>query len=212
MKVFLQKYENIKYLIVFLIVYMTGFLFLENRFSTKTVMTTSFIDQYIPFNEYFVIPYLLWFVFIALGFAYFIFIDQEGFKRTAFYLFTGMIICLVIYAIFPNGQDLRVALNNENIFQMLVSFIYSIDSPTNVCPSIHVYNSIMMSISLLKSETIKTHKILSGSIIGLTFLICLSTVMIKQHAFADVIAAIILVLVIYSIGKYRYKYKKSINI
>ena len=212
MKAFLEKYQSLKYLIYFFIAYMIGFMILENQDFSHMIITDTWIDQYIPFNEYFVIPYLLWFVFIALGFAYFIFIDQEGFKRTAFYLFTGMIICLVIYAIFPNGQDLRVTLNNENIFQMLVSFIYSIDSPTNVCPSIHVYNSIMMSISLLKSETIKIHKILSGSIIGLTFLICLSTVMIKQHAFVDVIAAIVLVLVIYIIGKYMYKYKKSINI
>lgn len=206
MKAFLKKYKNIKYLLIFLLIYMIGFLLLEKRMSTRTIMTSSLIDQYIPFNEYFVIPYLLWFAFIAFGFAYFIFIDQEGFQRTAFYLFTGMMISLLIYLIFPNGQDLRVELNNENVFQILVGFIYSIDSPTNVCPSIHVYNSLMMSISLMKSQKMKEHHMLCIFIIVLTFFICASTVLIKQHAFVDMIAAIVLALIIYGIGKKKWSY------
>ncbi|WP_044600414.1 hypothetical protein [Candidatus Stoquefichus massiliensis] len=206
MKAFLKKYKNIKYLLIFLLIYMIGFLLLEKRMSTRTIMTSSLIDQYIPFNEYFVIPYLLWFAFIAFGFVYFIFIDQEGFQRTAFYLFTGMMISLLIYLIFPNGQDLRVELNNENVFQILVGFIYSIDSPTNVCPSIHVYNSLMMSISLMKSQKMKEHHMLCIFIIVLTFFICASTVLIKQHAFVDMIAAIVLALIIYGIGKKKWSY------
>lgn len=206
MKAFLQKYKNIQYLMIFLVIYMIGFLLLEKHVSTRTIMTSSFIDHYIPFNEYFVIAYLLWFAFIALGFAYFIFIDQEGFQRTAFYLFTGMMISLLIYAIFPNGQDLRVELNNENVFQILVSFIYSIDSPTNVCPSIHVYNSLMMSISLLKSQRLKEHHIICIFIVVLALVICASTVLIKQHAFIDIVAAIILAIIIYEIGKKKFCY------
>ena len=107
--------------------------------------------------EYFVIPYVLWFVFMVLGFAYFVFIDQSGVKRTYFYLFLGMSSSLLIYALIPTGQNLRVQLYNDNIFQCLVSFIYSVDSSTNVCPSIHVYNSVMMCVSLLKSHRIKQH-------------------------------------------------------
>ena len=92
-------------------------------------------------------------------------------------------------------------LNNTNIFQTLVSFIYTIDSPTNVCPSIHVYNSIMMMISLFKSECMKNHKLLSVINIIIAVLICLSTMFIKQHAFVDVVLAIVLCIVIYNIGK-----------
>lgn len=206
MKVFLKKYTGIKYVLVFLIVYMIGFMSLERWSLPRTIITDSWIDQYIPFNEYFVVPYLLWFVFIALGFAYFLFLDQNGFKRTCFYLFVGMSISLLIYFILPNGQNLRVDILHENIFQDIVAFIYTIDSSTNVCPSIHVYNSLMMMISLLKSDKIKIHKILSIGIIGLSFLICLSTVMIKQHAFIDVIVAIILVIIVHDIGKRKYGY------
>lgn len=206
MKAFFKKYKNIKYLIIFFVIYMLGFLLLEKRISKNTIMTSTLIDQYIPFNEYFVIAYLLWFVFMALGFAYFVFIDQEGFKRTGFYLFTGMMISLLIYMIFPNGQDLRVELNNENVFQILVSFIYSIDSPTNVCPSIHVYNSIMMTVSLMKSENLINYKILLFFVVVLAGLICISTVLIKQHTFIDIIAAIMLAGIIYLFGNKQFKY------
>ena len=75
---------------------MIGFMLLENHHSSRMIITDSWIDSYIPFNEYFVIPYILWFVFMVLGFAYFVFIDQVGIKRTYFYLFLGMSLSLLI--------------------------------------------------------------------------------------------------------------------
>ena len=185
---------------------MIGFMLLENHHSSRIIITDSWIDSYIPFNEYFVIPYILWFVFMVLGFAYFVFIDQVGIKRTYFYLFLGMSLSLLIYALIPTGQNLRVQLYNENIFQCLVSFIYFVDSSTNVCPSIHVYNSVMMCVSLLKSQRIKQYSWLCVAIVILTVLICLSTVMIKQHAFMDIVWALILAMVIYYIGKRKYAF------
>ena len=206
MKAFLEKYQSLKYLIYFFIVYMIGFMILENQDFSHMIITDTWIDQYIPFNEYFVIPYVLWFVFMVLGFAYFVFIDQSGVKRTYFYLFLGMSSSLLIYALIPTGQNLRVQLYNDNIFQCLVSFIYSVDSSTNVCPSIHVYNSVMMCVSLLKSRKIKQHTWLCFLIIVLAILICMSTVMIKQHAFMDIVWALVLAIVIYSIGKWKFDY------
>ena len=206
MKAFLEKYQSLKYLIYFFIAYMIGFMILENQDFSHMIITDTWIDQYIPFNEYFVIPYVLWFVFMVLGFAYFVFIDQSGVKRTYFYLFLGMSLSLLIYALIPTGQNLRVQLYNDNIFQCLVSFIYSVDSSTNVCPSIHVYNSVMMCVSLLKSRKIKQHTWLCFLIIVLAILICMSTVMIKQHAFVDIVWALVLAIVIYSIGKWKFDY------
>lgn len=206
MKAFLEKYQSLKYLIYFFIAYMIGFMILENQDFSHMIITDTWIDQYIPFNEYFVIPYVLWFIFMVLGFAYFVFIDQSGIKRTYFYLFLGMSSSLLIYALIPTGQNLRVQLYNDNIFQCLVSFIYSVDSSTNVCPSIHVYNSVMMCVSLLKSRKIKQHTWLCFLIIVLAILICMSTVMIKQHAFMDIVWALVLAIVIYSIGKWKFDY------
>ena len=43
-------------------------------------------------------------------------------------------------------------------------------------------------------------------IIALAILICMSTVMIKQHAFMDIVWALVLAIVIYSIGKWKFDY------
>ena len=95
---------------------------------------------------------------------------------------------------------------NENIFQEAVGFLYSIDTSTNVFPSIHVYNSVMMCVALLKSEGIKKHKILCAFIVVLSISICLSTVFIKQHAFIDIPGALVLCLAVYYFGKYKFNY------
>ncbi len=210
MKAFFQKYSFVRYLIYLFAIYLIGFFVLEQRSAaTSFIDTSTWIDQYIPFNEYFVIPYILWFGFIALGFLYFIFIDRAGFQRTCFYLFVGMYTCLLIYFLFPNGQNLRVEIAHENIFQDLVGLIYTVDTSTNVFPSIHVYNSLMMSVTLFESERVRKHPLLIAGIVVLSISICLSTVMIKQHAFIDIIAAIVLSIIVFYAYRVMKKYKKE---
>ena len=49
---------------------------------------------------------------------------------------------LILYVLFPNRQDLRVPVfSRDNLFTRLVAIIYSQDTNTNVCPSIHVIGS-----------------------------------------------------------------------
>ena len=206
MKDFLNKYRDWIICIGFMIIYLSSFCLLEAWGSRNYIVTDMWIDQYIPFNEYFVIPYMLWFVFILSGFLYFLLIDKEGFNRTAFYLFVGMITCIILFYILPTEQCLREEIKNENIFQSMVGFIYSVDTSTNVCPSIHVYNSIMMTISLLKSKRIKENKLLCVLIGVLALSICMSTVLLKQHAFIDGVFAILLCVIIYIIGKKKFGY------
>ena len=74
------------------------------------------------------IAIFLWFAYIAVTFAYFFFADKQDFLRLCIFLFTGMTICLIIYYIWPNGQNLRpdlAALGRENIFTRIVEKLYS---------------------------------------------------------------------------------------
>lgn len=206
MKVFLEKSKQLKLLLILFVIYVLGFVLLEQIDSSRVIYTQTWIDQYIPFNEYFIIPYVLWYIFIVVGFLYFLLKDEKGFYRTCFYLFAGMYICLILYFIFPSAQGLRVHLTCENLFEKIISFLYTIDTPTNVCPSIHVYNSIMMYVSLLKNEGFKEHRFFSVGVGILVVFICMSTVMIKQHAFIDIVAALILGAIIYAIGKWKWNY------
>lgn len=198
--------KNLKIALILFCIYLIGFILLEQINQSPIIDTKTWLDSYIPFNEYFVLFYISWYVYMFLGFIYFIFIDKNNFQRTCFYLFTGMFISLIIYFICPNGQSLRVNVYNDNLFQLMIHLIYSIDTPTNVCPSLHVYNSIMMYVSLYKSEIFKSHKILNVILFVLVIFICLSTLFIKQHAVIDVIGGIILCIIIYMIGKYKFQY------
>ena len=81
----------------------------------------------------------------------------------------------------------------------MTRFIYSVDPGTNVCPSIHCYNSIGLSIAIIKSKRLgKSKLIVIGSIV-LSTLICMSTVFVKQHSIIDVYFAIGLAVIMYLI-------------
>ena len=104
-KSFLKKYRHAWVLSYFLI-YMPWFVYLEKRTDVRHYMIHSPIDNHIPFIEYFIIPYLLWFIFIAVTVAYFLIKDKWGFYRLCAFLFSGMTIFLIICTVFPNALNL----------------------------------------------------------------------------------------------------------
>ena len=60
-----------------------------------------------------------------------------------YFSFIGMTISMMICTFYPNGTDLRVEVDpNKNVFCYLVQMIHNSDTPANVFPSIHVYNSV----------------------------------------------------------------------
>ena len=85
----------------------------------------------------------------------------------------------------------------RSIFVDLVRYIYRTDTPTNVLPSIHVFNSIGVCIAIWHSSALKKHRWIQYGSYVLALLIILSTVFLKQHSVTDVIAAFVLACVIY---------------
>ena len=195
----LKKYDHaLVFLYVF--IYMPWFLYLEQHVTRNYYLIHSPLDDYIPFVEYFIIPYLLWFAFIVVGAFYLFFHDKKEFLKMAAFLILGMSTALLICTVFPNGLNLRPAeFPRDNIFTDLVRFIYATDTPTNVLPSIHVYNSIGMCIGLNRTESLKDRKWIRFGVHLLTVLIILSTMFLKQHSVTDVIAGITLAAVLYRV-------------
>lgn len=185
---------------VYIIPYLIWFVWLEKRLVAPTqihIMECG-LDHRIPFCEYFIIPYILWFAYIGVTWLYLCFFDKRGFYQFIISLYSGMTLFLIISTVFPNGLDLRVDFDaNKNIFTKLTAFIQVADTPTNVFPSIHVYNSIGACVALWKNEAVKKRPILKSFIMLLTVSICLSTVFLKQHSVIDVIGAFILYAVFY---------------
>lgn len=71
----------------------------------------------------------------------------------------------------------------------MVAFLYETDTPTNVFPSIHVFNTAVVCASVLKSAKKKRAKALN---LLLSAAIVLSTVFLKQHSILDVAAGLLM--------------------
>ena len=193
----IRKYKH-AWVFLYILVYMPWFLYLERHVTTHYYVIQTKLDEYIPFIEYFIVPYLLWFVFIAAAFLYFFFTDVPGFYRLARFMFAGMTIFLIISTIFPNGQDLRpVVFERDNIFVDMVRMLYRADTCTNVFPSLHVFNTLCVCVAIWKNEDLKKHRFLSLGAYVLAGLIILATVFLKQHSVIDVLGACFMAYVLY---------------
>lgn len=180
----------------FCIFYLSGFSWLENRHVSGIHITACALDYKIPFLEIFIIPYLLWFVYIAATVIYFLFHEDENFDALAGTLALGMTLFLVVSAIYPNGLNLRpVTFERDNIFIRLVQFVYKNDTPTNVLPSIHVYNSLAAYMAIKRSKLVRKQKGWAWGAGILTVLIILATVFLKQHSMFDGVCALALYVV-----------------
>lgn len=220
MKHLLYKYRH-AYVFLYFLIYIPWFTWLEKNvtFPPKYIIDIS-LDYKIPFCEYFIIPYMLWFFFIATGVCYFFFQNREEFYRLICLLFIGMTFFLIISTLFPNGQQLRpTTFEHNNFYTQLVQRLYKIDTPTNILPSIHVFNTLCVYYAIQSSSHMQqhiSHKIYT-IILWITRLlslsIILSTIFLKQHSILDVIAAFLLFFlfcpVVYKVKTKNYSYDRK---
>jgi len=203
-KQFIIKYKH-SVILSYFFIYITWFAYLERTVSTTAPnfhLIHSKLDSLIPFNEVFIIPYFLWFIYIFVTVAYFLFTSKSDFYKCCANLFIGMTICLAIYSVWHNGHNLRVnldTLGRSNIFITVLNNLYHFDTATNVFPSIHVFNSVAAFIAIHKSERLRKLAWLQWSALLLTILICMSTVFLKQHSILDIFGALVLNAIMYVI-------------
>ena len=146
------------------------------------------LDDLFPFSEIFVIFYVLWYFLILGSLVWFFIYSGEGFVSLLKYMTTCQLIAVVIFLVFPNKQDLRPeVIRGSDILSRLVYIIHTVDTNTNVCPSLHVcYSFALMSVWQREGKHLST-KIMY---VTLALLVSLSTVMIKQHSVLDFLVAL----------------------
>lgn len=128
---------------LFLPVYLALFFTIEHFITDNYWATQLPIDYKIPFLEGFAPFYASWSVLLCILGIYLIVKDGEGFRRYMWSIMVTFLISTLICALIPNGQDLRPAvMPRDNIFCDLVAYTYSLDTNTNVFPSVHVVGVI----------------------------------------------------------------------
>ena len=158
-------------------------------------------DRKIPFVEQFVIPYYSWFFYVAFGIVLLYFSDRNEYDRVCSTLMMGMTLFLLVSTFLPTRQPLRLAsLPRENIFTSLIGKLWMTDTPTNVWPSIHVYNTSAIEIAFFKADTGRTKR-KSFRIVTMIWAvsIILSTMFIKQHSLFDVLSALSFIAISYAV-------------
>ncbi len=192
---FISRYRHSFWILSYMAFYLVGFMILENAGHRHYHIIHSVIDDMIPFCEYFIIPYYLWFAYVAAVVCFFIFFGKD---RTEYYklccgLAIGMTVFLVVSCVWPNAQDLRpTEFARDNIFVDLVKLLYKSDTPTNILPSIHVFNSLICFFAVNSSKQLQPYKKIRFATGVLTVLIIMATMFLKQHSVVDVSLGILM--------------------
>lgn len=180
------------------------------------LMIHSALDDKIPFCEWFIIPYIFWYFYIAIVLIYSLKRGKREFLR-ADLLITGCMLLPMLFCTFvPNGIELAMrpdfeSLGRSNFAIELVKSIYEADfPPRNVMPSMHVSVSVALMFAVLQSEGLKGKWVLKTGACVMSILISLATVFIKQHSILDVFAGVATALLVFGVVKYcEIKYDKK---
>ena len=147
------------------------------------------LDDVIPFCEYFLIPYVFWYLLIVVSLGYFLLYHVDSFKRLQTYIIVTQVAAMAIYILFPSRQDLRPAeFPRDNFLTQCIGILYSLDTNPGVCLSLHVAYSLGIASVWTKEKGAPIPwKIF---VVAAVILICLSTMFIKQHSAVDFFAAL----------------------
>ena len=149
----------------------------------------SVLDDYIPFCEGFIIPYVLWYVLVAGSLLWFALYNTQSFRKLQTYIIITQVVAMLIYVLFPNRQDLRPeVLPRDNFLTDIVRFLYTFDTNTNVCPSLHVAYSLGIASVWVREKGV--HPGVKALIVAFVVSVCLSVAFVKQHSVVDIFAAI----------------------
>ena len=171
------------------VVYFSLYFLTENLIpAEKCYPVHMWLDDVIPFNEYFLIPYVFWYGLIVLSLGYFLLYNIDSFRRLQTYIIVTQLAAMAVYILLPTRQDLRpTVFPRDNFLTDCIRVLYAFDTNTGVCPSLHVAYSIGIASVWTKEKGVSLWW--KAFVVVAVILICLSTMFIKQHSAVDFFAA-----------------------
>lgn len=198
-KLLIKKYSFPFIVSLSVIIYQAVAYFLAKFTPMERHLVGDVIDSKIPFLSIFIVPYILWYLFLVVVPC--ILYEQDR-KSFYWYLVSNFIVDTVATIIFIFYPTLlvRPEISVDSVFTWLVNLIYWGDTPALNCfPSIHCANCFVAIFIMIKGNKIKKQHRFTTSIFAL--LIIASTLFIKQHVVIDVVGAFVLALIVVMIVK-----------
>ncbi|MDR1131591.1 MAG: phosphatase PAP2 family protein [Oscillospiraceae bacterium] len=177
-------------MMLYLPIHLLWYFILERSVTTDYYPISCALDGLIPFCEWFIFPYFLWFPYMVAAGFYFLFRDDEAFEQYLLSLFLGFFICTFTCSVFPNGQDLRQAGHDTNLAAQIVNWTQAFDTNTNVFPSMHVVGAVCAAYAITRSRRLRPKRWLQILNWALCLTIVCATVFIKQHSVLDIFAGV----------------------
>ena len=166
-------------------------------------LTTGF-DRAVPVIPEFVIIYLGCYIFWVVNY---ILIARQG-KEHCYRFVTADImsrlVCCLFFLILPT-TNVRPVLEGNGIWDIILRFVYDMDAPTRLFPSIHCLVSWFCYIGIRGQEKVPKWYRAFSCIFAL--LVCASTQFTKQHYIVDVFGGIIIAEVMYYIAGHTNCYR-----
>lgn len=158
---------------------------------------TTAIEEAIPVMPVFAYIYVIAFPFWYLTYYCFCLVSKQNCKRLLIIDLFAKIICGIIFIVMPT-TNVRPTLEGYYVGGWLLEFIYGMDLPDNLFPSIHCLESWLCCRCV--QELSEKHFWVDKAITILTILICVATVYTKQHALSDVFAGLLLGEIAWQLG------------
>lgn len=153
------------------------------------------LDDLIPLCEWFMIPYMFWFVFLVGMHLYLLLTDTPAFRRMMHFIIFTYSAALLVFLFYPTVQHLRPReFPRDNFLTQFIADFYRFDTNTNVCPSLHCVGSMAVVFASWDTEKLRRFR---PAITVTGLLISISTVFVKQHSILDVFWGMVLSLAAY---------------
>lgn len=147
------------------------------------------LDAYFPLLPWMVLIYLGCYLFWVVNYILATRYDRQYMARFVVADLMSKAVCLLCFLLLP-ATLVRPEITGTGLCDRLLRLVYSADAADNLFPSIHCLVSWLCWIGVRKNQAIpRWYRNFS---LVFAVLVCLSTLMVKQHVFVDTIAGIAL--------------------
>ncbi len=145
-------------------------------------------DAALPVCTFFIVFYMLAYVQWGGSYIYHCSESPQLCYRIVTADFIAKAVCALCFLFFPTAI-VRPEITGTGLFDWGVRFIYAVDTPVNLFPSVHCLESWMcFRMCLLGRRRLWWYRVAQ---LTMTLLVFASTVLIKQHFLVDIVAGVL---------------------